>query len=505
VSVTQTRADRPEGAAARRGQHPGIALAVVLACQLMVGLDATIVNIALPKIQSALDFSSTGLAWVFNAYTLTFGGLLLLGGRAGDILGRRRTFVIGVSLFTLASLIGGFATTSWWLVAARAAQGVGGAFASPSVLALIASNFEEGPRRNRALSLFSATSSASLALGLVLGGVLTDYVSWRWVLFVNVPIGIAIVALSPVFIGETERHRGRFDIAGALTATAGVGSLVYGFIRASSDGWRNGPGIAAFAVAAVLLIAFIVNEARVEQPIMPLRLFAERNRAGSFVNMLLVPATIFDIIYFLTQFLQDILRYSPVKAGFAFVPMTAAIFATVRVVPRLIKRFGTKPVMTVGTVLVTVAMVWLAQLDATSGYASAVLGPLLLAGIGVGLSTVPLTVTILAGVPSRDSGAASGVLQTMQWIGGGSLGLALLVTVYGTAIRHAHPAAGLGAEAAKKAVLADGISSAFAAGTAFTAIALLVALFVIRTVVPGKPAAKREPEPAAASPSQEPL
>jgi EmrB/QacA subfamily drug resistance transporter len=468
-----------------RRKRPNVILAIVLLCQLMVGLDATIVNIALPDIRPALHFSTTSLAWVFNAYTLAFGGLLLLGGRFGDILGRRRAFIGGSLVFTVASLAGGLATNATWLVIARIVQGVGGAFASPSVLALIATNFEEGPRRNRALSLFSAMSSASLAIGLILGGILTEYANWRWVFFVNVPIGLAIAGLAPLFIDETERHPGRFDVPGAVLATAGVGGLVYGFLRASSDGWSDGQTIVSGLAGAVLLAVFVVNESRAAQPIMPLRLFKERNRAGAFVNMLLVPATIFDIIYFVTQFLQEIRGYSPVRTGVAFLPLTIAIFATVRTVPRLVQRFSTKPVMVVGTVLVTAAMLWLSRLHADSGYPAAVLGPLLLAGVGVGLSTVPLTITILSGVEPKDSGAASGVLQTMQWIGGGALGLAVLVTVFGTAVRDSSSTP---TGALAPAAQTHGIATAFAAGTGFTALAFLISVVVIRTV---RPAARR--------------
>jgi EmrB/QacA subfamily drug resistance transporter len=466
------RARTEAGAGPARGGQAGLTLAVILACQLIVGLDATVINVALPQMQAGLHFSATGLAWVFNAYTVTFGGLLLLGGRAGDILGRRRMLSTGVGLFTLASLLGGFATTSWWLIAARVLQGVGGALASPSGLALIATNFREGPARARALSLFSATSSASLALGLIIGGMLTDWLSWRWVLFVNVPIGIAIILLAPRFVRETERVVARLDLAGAITGTLGVASLVYAFLRASTGGWGDSLTLGAFAAAAVLLAAFVVIELRTNQPIMPLRLFADRNRAGGYLTMLLVPATVFDIIYFLTQFLQDVLGYSPLRTGFAFLPMTVAVFATVRLVPILIRRWDTKPVMVLGTTLVTGAMVWLSRLSSTDDYVRAILGPLLLAGAGVGLATVTLAMTILAGVPHQDAGAASGLLQTMQWIGGGSLGLAILVTVQGTATRNATQQG--------PDVLTHGIASAFSAGTILTACAIAVSAFVIK-------------------------
>jgi len=246
----------PAPGAARRGHHPGLALAVIAASQLMVVLDATIVNIALPQIQQALNFSTTSLSWVLNAYTLTFGGLLLLGGRAGDILGRRRVFIAGILVFTLASFLGGLATSSGWLLAARALQGVGGAIAAPTALALITTNFREGQERNRAFGVFAAVSVSGAAIGLIAGGMLTSWLSWRWVLFVNVPIGILLAAVAPLYINESERRAGRFDLGGALTSTAGMAALVYGFIRAAQDGWSDSGTIASFAAAVLLLAVF---------------------------------------------------------------------------------------------------------------------------------------------------------------------------------------------------------------------------------------------------------
>ncbi|WP_327147169.1 MFS transporter [Nocardia sp. NBC_01329] len=480
MATTDARTEQSAHLPARK-HRPNVILAIVLLCQLMIGLDVTIVNIALPDVRADLNCSTTDLAWVFNAYTLAFGGLLLLGGRAGDILGRRVCFVGGVLIFTVASLAGGLATGPAWLIAARVVQGLGGAFAAPSVLALIATNFAEGPRRNRALGLFSAMFSVSLATGLILGGILTHYANWRWVFFINVPIGLAIAVLALLFIDETERRPGRFDMPGALLGTTGIGAVVYGFIRASAHGWSDSQTIGFCATGAVLVAVFVVNESRAAQPILPLRLFTDRNRAGAYINMLLVPTTLFDIIYFMTQFLRDIRGYSPVRTGLAFLPLTVAVFATVYAVPRLVQRFGTKVVMVAGAALATAAMLWLTQLHTDSGYLTAVLGPLLLAGIGVGLTTVPLTITILSGVAPQDTGAASGALQTMQWIGGGALGFAVLVTAFGTAIRDMGGAEG---NDLPPDVQAHGIATAFAAGTGFTALAFLIALVVIRTIKP---------------------
>ena len=479
--IEELRLVQPRGTSPRRAHHPSLALAVIVTCQLMIVLDATVVNIALPRIQTSLHFSAANLSWVLNAYTLAVGGLLLLGGRAGDILGRRRMFIGGIALFTLASLLGGFAATSWWLLACRAAQGVGAAAAAPGALALIATNFEEGSARNRALGVFSAVSATGGSIGLILGGLLTSWGSWRWVLFINVPIGIAVIGLAPLFVRESERHPGRFDLAGALTSTMGMTSLVYGFIRAAANGWGDGVARLAFAAAAVLLILFLSVEIRARQPIVPLRLFANRNRAGAYLNMLLLPATMFGMFFFLSQFVQDVLGFSPITAGLAFLPLTLAIFIASRLVPRLLPRFGPKPFLVGGAALILAGMGWLTQISAGTSYVEGLLGPMLLFGIGAGCSFMPLTMTILSGVARHESGAASGLLQTMQQVGG-AVGVAILVTVFGTASRSAvqHPLAGATPTLQAHHIMAHGVASAFTTSTIFAACTLLIALFVLR-------------------------
>ena len=404
----------------------------MLSAQLMIILDMTVVNIALPHIQANLHFSATSLSWVLNGYTLTSGGLLLLGGRAGDILGRRRMFIAGISLFTLASLAGGLATTAGLLLAARALQGVGGALASPAVLALIVTSFPEGRERTRALGIYMGVITGGSSLGLVLGGVITEWLSWRWVLFINVPIGLAVVAIAPLFVGETPRLPGRFDLAGALTATAGVTALVYGFIRAAADGWGDHLALAAFGAAAVVLTLFVVTETRARQPITPLRLFTDVSRAGSFIARLLLIAGMFGVFFFLTQFLQKIMGFSPLRAGVAFLPMTFALFGVSRMAPRLMPRLGAKPLMIAGMVPAIASMAWLSRVTPATGYWSGIFGPMLLIGLGMGLVFVPLTTASLAGVPAADSGAASGLVNMLQLVGG-ALGLGVLVAVYGTA------------------------------------------------------------------------
>ncbi|MFF3411250.1 MFS transporter [Streptomyces sp. NPDC002742] len=456
-----------------RPLHPAeatTALLVIVTSYLMVGVDSTVVNVALPDVQRDLGFTATGLSWVLNTYTLAFGGLLLLGGRIGDIAGRRRTLSAGALLFAASSLLGGLATESSWLLAARALQGVGAALIAPSTLALITTNFPEGPRRHHALGVYSSMAGIGASLGLVLGGMLTSWASWRWSLLINVPIGIAVAAALPRFVTETPRHAGRFDAAGALTGTAGMTSLVYAFIRVSEEGWSDTRAMLGFSTAAALLAGFALVEARAEQPIMPLRLFASRNRAGGYAGVLLLPAGMFGAFYFLTLISQQALGYSPLRAGFAFLPMTLLMFTTVRLVPRLLQRFGAKPVLLTGMALISVAAGWLWLLEPGDGYLSGLLGPLLVMGLGVGLSFMPLNATILAGIGPREAGAASGLLQTLQWLGG-TLGLSVLVTVFGTATQHAHGSA--------SEILTEGSARAFGVGSLIALAALLLSAFVI--------------------------
>jgi EmrB/QacA subfamily drug resistance transporter len=471
---------------------------VIAASQLMIVLDATIVNIALPHIQGALHFSTTSLSWVLNAYTLTFGGLLLLGGRAGDILGRRRVFITGILLFSLASLLGGLATSSGWLLAARALQGVGGAIASPTALALITTNFAEGRERNRALGVFAAVSVSGGAIGLLAGGILTEWLSWRWVLFVNVPIGILLALVAPLYLAESERQPGRFDLGGALTSTAGMVALVYGFIRAAQDGWSNLVTIGSFVAAVVLLSAFLSIETRTRQPITPLHMFRDRNRAGSYAIMFALAAAMFGMFFFLTLFVQNVLGYSPLRAGVSFLPVTAAIVVTSQFASRSLPRLGPQRLMGAGAVLAAAGLAWLSQVSATSGYVDGILGPMVVFGLGMGLLFVPLTIVAVSGVSRQESGAASSLLNVMQQVGG-SLGLSILVTVFGTASRDAardqvaqffaNATPALRAQFQQTGqlpapyagnVLSHGISMAFELSVVFAALALLVSLVVIR-------------------------
>ncbi|MEV8553715.1 MFS transporter [Streptomyces glaucescens] len=475
-----------------------MALLVIASCQLMVVLDITIVNIALPDIQRSLGFSTTSLSWVVNAYTLTFGGLLLLGGRVGDILGRRRVFVFGVLLFALASLLGGLSQNDWQLLAARALQGVGGAIASPTSLALISTTFAEGPARNRAFGVFAAVSAGGGAIGLLAGGMLVEWLNWRWVLFVNVPIGLLIALATPRWIRESERHAGHFDLLGALTSTAGMVLLVYGFIRAAQDGWRDALTLGAFGAAVVILVTFVLIERRSPQPITPLHMFADRNRAGTYGMMLSLAAAIFGMFFFLTLFVQNVLDFSPLQAGLAFLPVSAVIAVGAGLASQLLPRYGPKPFMVLGALLAAVGLAWLTLTDIHSTYAGSILGPMLVFSLGMGMEFVSLTLMALSDVAAHETGAASGLLNATQQVGG-SLGLSILVTMFGTAsnneaerqipafLAQATPVERLRFERTGQLpppwadeILTSGVSAAFITAAIFTAVAAVIALLVIQ-------------------------
>ena len=456
---------------------PRLVLAAILTTQLMLVLDATIVNVALPDIQRSLGFTATGLSWVMNAYTLAFGGLLLLGARAGDILGRRRVLVAGVGLFTLASFVGGFSQSPGQLLSARALQGVGAALAAPSGLALLMARFPDGRERTRAIGYYSAVSIGGSALGLIAGGMLTQWVSWRWVLFVNVPIGIALVVLARLVLPETPRHRARFDLMGATTSTIGMTSLVYGFVRAATEGWTDPVTLAAFTLGALLLATFVLVELRAESPITPLRLFADRQRSAVTVARLLLVAGMMGMFFFLTQFLQDVLGYSPLATGVAFLPLTLMLFVMSRVSATLMPRLGMRTLMVGGLTLSTAGLLILSQISAGSSYL-AVLVPLLLFGAGNGLAFVPLTAAGLAGVAPQDAGAASGLVNVSQQVGG-SLGLAILVTVATSAAKNATPTGTTADQIAQHAFVA-GADRAFAVSALFIAATVVLLAFTVR-------------------------
>ena len=408
-------------------RHLGIALAIITSAQLMIVLDASVVNIALPSIQADLGFSQANLSWVVNAYVLAFGGLLLLGGRVGDLLGRRRIFMFGIALFTLASFLGGIAQGEATLLIARALQGVGAAIASPTALALITTTFPAGPPRNRAIAVYGAMSGMGAAIGLIVGGSLTE-VSWRWTLFINIPIGLVLLALVPRFLGESPRQHGEFDFLGAVIGTGGLVSLVYGLTHAASHEWTSPTTIITLAVGVALLLLFVSVESRIEHPLLPTRILADRTRAVSFVSMLITGAALFAMFYFISLFVQQVLGYSPLKAGVAFLPFTAGVIVAAQVASALVSRIDPRWIAGSGAIISAVGLWGYTLLDANSSYASDLLPWILVQSIGMGLVFVPLTLTAVSRVAREDSGVGSAVLNTMQQVGG-ALGLATLGTI----------------------------------------------------------------------------
>jgi EmrB/QacA subfamily drug resistance transporter len=463
-------------------------LFVILTAQLMVVLDTTIVNVALPHIESGLHFSGSGLSWVLNAYLLTFGGLLLLGARSGDLLGRRRTFLIGIAIFSLSSLLGGFAVTGSMLLASRALQGVGAAMAAPSSLALLTTVFAEGPQRVRAIGLFTTVSAAGGAIGLVAGGVLTELVSWRWVMFVNVPIGLAVWLVGRVALSETEGRHGHFDIAGALTSTLGMSGIVLGLVEAGTNGWSNAATLGALAAGALLLAAFVHIETQAEEPILPLRLFANATRTTANISRGLVYAGMYGMFFFLGQFLQDVQGYTPLRAGVAFLPVPAAVFLSSQLASKVFNRWiRPKVLMLSGIAIAIVSLVLSSQLHAGVSY-SRVLVALVLLGIGSGTSLVTLTTASLAGVEPGDAGAASGLVNVMQQVGA-ALGLAVLVTVLGAVAGHSQLS---GAVHAVPTGLVHGLDITFAVAALFATIAFILVAALVRLPGAASPAAVRE-------------
>jgi EmrB/QacA subfamily drug resistance transporter len=482
----------------------GLALVLIATAQLMVVLDATIVNMALPHIQRALGFSGTNLEWVVNGYALAFGGLLLLGGRAGDLLGRRRMFIAGLVLFSAASLAGGLATSQTWLLTARAVQGAAAAVVAPAALALIATTFPEGKPRNQAMGVYAMMSVVGSVVGLIAGGLLVTYVSWRWVLFVNVPIG-AVTALAAVrLLPESARHTGRFDLPGAITGTAGVTALVYGLSNAATtpDGvshWGDTKVVASLAAAAALLIAFAVIELRSRYALLPVRLLRNRDRTGANLIMLCVGTATFGMYFFLTLFIQVIWGYSALRTGLAYLPYTAAVVVASGAAAQLVPRIGARPLLLAGAAVNAGGLYWQAQITEHSSYLAGMLGASLLNGVGMGLLFVPLSLLALAKVAHHDTGVASSLLNAGLQVGG-SIGLAVLGTVAWTVVARslrAHATAGY------YHALAGGFSRAFLVGAAIMLLALVitvVAIRVRRADLTGAIGPESEPHAATAAP-----
>ena len=445
-------------------RHLGLALVVIAAAQLMIVLDATIVNVALPQMQRSLGFSGAGLEWIVTAYSLAFGSLLLLGGRLGDLYGRRRVFITGVLVFSVASLVGGFATSEWWLLTARAVQGAGAALAAPTALALIATTFPAGPPRNRALGVWAGMAGAGGAIGLLLGGILTTYVSWRWVLFVNAPIGLVVAGLAPFALAKTARQHLRLDIPGVVTSTAGLALLVYGLTHAAAgqDGishWGDPLTIGTLAAAAILLIGFVFIERRTPHAELPLHLLNSRRRSGAYIMMLLLGTAMFAVFFFLTIYVQTVWGYSPVKAGVAWVPFPIALIAINIFVARyLVTRVGVRPLLLAGPLFSGLGFLWLSRLSETGSYWTNLLAPMMLLSVGMGLMFVPLTLMVVSHVKNEEAGAASSLLNIGQQIGG-SIGLAAIGTVAWTSVAHS-----VRSQLAAAATTAGGASAATTSG-----------------------------------------
>jgi EmrB/QacA subfamily drug resistance transporter len=447
----------------------------------MVVLDSTIVNVALPPMQRALGFSGSGLEWVVNAYALTFGGLLLLGGRAGDILGRRRVFVVGIAVFSFASLLGGLATTQEWLLAARALQGIGAAVVAPTALSLVTTTFPEGAPRNRAMGVYAAMSIGG-------AGLLTTYASWRWVLFVNVPIGVAVALLAPRALPEVPGRPGRFDVSGAITVTLGLACLVYGLSSAAmtTDGvshWGDTKVVASLTATIILLGAFVVIEARSRVALVPLRIFRNPGRSGAYLVMLCLGTAMFGLFFFLTLFMEDIWGYSALRTGVAYLPMVTMIMAMALASSQLVARIGVRPVVLAASAISAGGMFWLSRITEHSSYTGGLLGPTLLTGAGLGLLFTPLTLTSLSKVDDADAGLASSLINTGQVVGG-SIGLAILGTVAWTVVvntaRNAAHAAGSAQVSISGHALAAGFSRGFEVSAAIMVLALVVAAIMIR-------------------------
>ena len=454
-----------------------LALGLLAITQFMVVIDASIVNVALPSIGRALHFSEQNLSWVVNAYTLTFGGFLLLGGRLADLLGRRRMFIVGLGLFSAASLLGGVAQSDTWLIIARAAQGLGAAIVSPAALSIITTTFAEGSERNRALGIWGAVAGAGGAAGVLLGGVLTQGLSWRWVLFVNVPIGVLAILAAPRLLEEsrsTEPGR-RLDLVGAITVTAGLALLVYSLVEAVNAGWTSGGTLGRIAGALVLLAAFVIWELRQSDPLMPFSIFRLRTLRGANVIGLLIGMSLFSMFFFISLYLQQVLGYDALKTGISYLPMAVSIILSAGIASQLVNRFGFKLTLIGGLLLVAAGLVWFSRVPATGGsYAADVLGPSLLAGTGLGLSFVPVTIAAVTGTNNREAGLASGLINTSQQVGG-ALGLAILASIANSKTKDVIAAGTHNVAVA----LTKGFQDAFLVGAGFAAAGVVLALVLI--------------------------
>jgi EmrB/QacA subfamily drug resistance transporter len=464
-------------------------LVLCCAAQFMVILDVSIVNVALPSIRNDLGFSATDLQWVVNAYTLTFAGFLLLGGRAADLLGQRRVFVAGLLLFGGASLIGGLSTSQGMLIGARALQGLGGAVVAPATLSVISTHFAEGQERNRALGAWGAMGGAGGAAGALLGGLLTQLISWQWILFVNVPIAIVAALAALRLVHDVERDptaQRHYDVAGAVTVTAGLVALVYGIVRTDVHGWGSAETLVPMAIGLVLLAVFVMIEAHFSRrPLVPLRVFESRTLTGANVVVFLLGCAMFAMWYFVSLYMQQVLGYTPIQAGLAFVPMTAMIVIGSAMAGKLTSRIGAGPLLVVGMSLQAAGMALFAEISVNGTYLGDILVPSLLCAAGIGLAFVPVTIAAMSGARHDEAGLASGLVNTSRQVGG-SLGLAILATVASSRTSE------LVGHVSVHEALTSGFRHAFLLGAGFGVAGAIAAALLVPRV------RRRAPEPAGA-------
>jgi EmrB/QacA subfamily drug resistance transporter len=453
--------------------------ALILLCvaQFIVVLDASIVNVALPSIGKGLHFSERNLPWVVNAYMIAFGGFLLLGGRAADLLGRRRVFMAGLLVVAGASLAAGFAATQGQLIAARAAQGLGAAIVSPAALSIVTTLFNDGAERNKALGAWGAVAGSAGAVGVLLGGILTESLGWEWVLWVNVPVSLIALAFTPGLIAESrsESSTRHFDAAGAVTVTAGLSVLAYALLDASSAGWGSTKIVGLLALAAALLGAFVATELRSDAPLVPFRIFRLRTLTGANVVGVLLGASLFSMFFFISLYMQQVLGYSPIHAGLSYLPLALTIIVAAGVGGQLVTRFGFKPILAAGMLFVAAGLVWFSRVSVGGGFTADILGPSLLAAMGLGFGFVTSTIAAVSGVREREQGLASGLINTSQQIGG-ALGLAVLSTIATTRTTNA-----IAGGSSLKHALTAGFQSAFLGGAVIAALGVAATLVLIRT------------------------
>jgi EmrB/QacA subfamily drug resistance transporter len=471
------RPHEPAGEASR-----WLVLVIVCLAQFMVILDATVVNVALPSIQRDLGFSAANLQWVINGYTLVFGGFLLLGGRAGDLFGRRRLFLAGVAVFSIASLLNGLATSDTWLVATRGLQGLGGALVSPAALSIITTTFAEGEERTKALGVWSAIAAGGGAFGLLLGGILTDLLSWEWIFFVNVPIGIATAMLAIRYVPESKaaRRAGGVDLPGAVSVTAGLVVLVYAIVKAEDFGWGSGRTLGLAAIAFALLATFVVIERRTSAPLIRLSIFRVRSLAGANTVLLLVVGGLFAFFFFSSLYVQEILGYSPLEAGLAFLPVTVGIGIGAGIAQQLVKRIGVRTTGAIGMLIAAFGLYLFSGVSVDGTYLSDVLPAVIPQSIGMGLFFVPITLIATTNVDGEDAGLASGLFNTAQQVGG-ALGLAVLSTL--AADKSANVIADLGHRpnpVERVDALLDGFQVAFTAAAILVAFGSVLLLLAVR-------------------------